>query len=1092
MTAWLLRLAGFWCYFEELINMNFTSRFCELILAILSVSLSRIFHSIRVTLIFAVSRLIEVITQKFSMFPLWIGLAVFLGSAGNVMANITFNFTLPLSSTTSAAVYNSDGKLVRTLWRKVTYTAGAKQASWNGALDNGSVAPNGNYQIKLLAHNVNYVWEGVIGNTDTSFTSAITGGDTLWRGLDLINDMSVSGADIFIANGYAEGNANAFRATTLAPNTPRQMVFNGGVNDAATQFRYTATDGIWTYFASSDDGFNNASFVVAYQVSDSTPALFPFSNPFTATPWPGGYTYPSAIDITTAGPGNTSVNPVRGLAVQQSGNLLAVSHSGTNQVRLFNKRSGQLLGSLAITNPGKVAFSPSTGDLWVITGTSVKRYTAAQLAGVTVAGVALTAATTIVGLSSPQALAVDPRVGVDLLLVTDSGTSQQIKGFTSTGAVATAWLTPLGTLGGYNAINGNYVSNTKFWFGTQAQFTQGYIAFQPDGSFWVGDPGNSRNLHFSNTRAYLDQIAFIPRNYTISSDTNAPTRVIGRGWLEYQIDYSKPLLPGDPNAAGGNGSWKLLRNWLGGVSDQYSASNVDDGLASVFTLSNGRTYGLANSITHSQLVVELPKTGLLRATGLTNIANRSFYANGDMRSQTLVNGVQTVNVERLSGFDAAGNPQWSSPSILTSAPAGLAVNGARDPYYNNNWSGLVGPQFPITDSNVIISFDQSVNNSSGVGGNTGKHLGGMAVGGSAWLWQASPGVTTADYLNPAEQDGRYDIGDGINYGGNTVNVNGRNIIYGFHGEGWKGGQANQFMHFYEDGLFIGQFGVPNLNYLETTGVGVAGNAFASRLIKANGNTYLYHGDEGRHAGIHRWRIDGLDAVVEMGATGAQNGTNVSTVSLTKIPATPSEFYSTLSNGNVVLSWTAVAGATSYAIYRGTKPSGEGLTPLYTGITDTSKLDPITPSGAIYYYKIAAVNSGGLSGFSSEGNTATLVTITATSSTPGPITFTVRVTGVLPTGTVQFKDNGINTGFPVALVNGIATFNTTVAAGHTITAVYSGDSNNPASIMAVGVAVSDPSSIVVPAVPEWGKLLLAFGLIYSMNKLNPRGVKPFVA
>ena len=61
-----------------------------------------------------------------------------------------------------------------------------------------------------------------------------------------------------------------------------------------------------------------------------------------------------------------------------------------------------------------------------------------------------------------------------------------------------------------------------------------------------------------------------------------------------------------------------------------------------------------------------------------------------------------------------------------------------------------------------------------------------------------------------------------------------------------------------------------------------------------------------------------------------------------------------------------------------------------------------------------------------------------------VSFTATVTGVSPTGTVQFNIDGGAFGLPVTLASGTATSGTisTLTAGtHTVTAVYSGDTNN---------------------------------------------------
>src|SRR5687767_14475836 len=78
-------------------------------------------------------------------------------------------FTLPSPATTSAGVYDSDGVLVRSLWSNVHYNSGTYTASWNGLDDSGILRPNGQYELRVLSNNVQYTWEGVIGNTSDSF-----------------------------------------------------------------------------------------------------------------------------------------------------------------------------------------------------------------------------------------------------------------------------------------------------------------------------------------------------------------------------------------------------------------------------------------------------------------------------------------------------------------------------------------------------------------------------------------------------------------------------------------------------------------------------------------------------------------------------------------------------------------------------------------------------------------------------------------------------------------------------------------------------------------------------------------------------------
>jgi len=82
-----------------------------------------------------------------------------------------------------------------------------------------------------------------------------------------------------------------------------------------------------------------------------------------------------------------------------------------------------------------------------------------------------------------------------------------------------------------------------------------------------------------------------------------------------------------------------------------------------------------------------------------------------------------------------------------------------------------------------------------------------------------------------------------------------------------------------------------------------------------------------------------------------------------IPAAPTGLKATPGNAQVALTWTGSAGATSYNVYRGTSSGGETL--LASGLTATSYTNTGLTNGTTYFYQVAAVNSGGTSGKSSE-------------------------------------------------------------------------------------------------------------------------------
>jgi len=96
-----------------------------------------------------------------------------------------------------------------------------------------------------------------------------------------------------------------------------------------------------------------------------------------------------------------------------------------------------------------------------------------------------------------------------------------------------------------------------------------------------------------------------------------------------------------------------------------------------------------------------------------------------------------------------------------------------------------------------------------------------------------------------------------------------------------------------------------------------------------------------------------------------------------------------------------------------------------------------------------------------------------------VSFTATVTGVSPTGTVQFNIDGSAFGTPATLASGSATsgtISTLTAATHTVTAVYSGDTNNAGGTgtLAGGQVVNQSSVNVTVATSPSGLLVSVDG------------------
>ena len=845
-------------------------------------------------------------------------------------ARTTFSFTLDEPCKTSAGVYKTDGTLVRTLWSKVRYYAtGTHTTNWDGLDDNGNSVPPGIYQIKLLEHNTEYVWDGAIGNTSTTIS-----GPTVHHGFFSILDMTITGTNAFYCSGYNESQSD-FRS--FCTTDPQQVTaawvwdydrfgLSVGNNPTGTYDRnwaWTTADTNWVYFACSAaydpiTGTNNTfpGFIVASKVSDNSLVYFTNGIPIPNGPLTIEGNYPNGIYVGTQ-PG------LSGLSVQRNGKLLAASVAPDNKVYLLDKHSGAAITNFIVPSPGRLNFSPD-GSLWVCSSNSV-------VLNFTNLNVNPSLAHTISGLSEPLDVAVNP-TNADIILVADGGSSQQVKAFNNFGA--SLWT--YGLVGGYPS-NGVAVANNKFWF-TYEGIDETFICFAPDGSFWVGDAANHRDLHFDSDRNYLEQIMYQPLSHSTCVDQNNPSRVFNQ-FLEFAVDYAKPL----------GQSWTLKNNWKVNV-DTNHITGLDEGILGTTDFSNGRTFALVNNVafgnansTCTRELCELGPTGL-RCTAIFPMLNsinswNSFGADGSGFATAV--GQALWYESSLSGFDTNNNPVWNPEKSIASAP-----EGSTDPYPR---SGSFGQNCTtISSNNVLISLDASRNN--------GWHLGGIRLGSTNWLWRASP----VGNLNGL---GNYEISNGLQYAGNLAQAVDRNVVYGFHGEFFRSqAEAGQYMHYYDDGLFVGQFGESSITHSAYEGSlpGFAGNNYCPSLIKAtNGEYYVWDNDESGH-GPQRWHLVNARNIREQSGTGNLGGA----IALTQpVVNFPTGVTGQLGSNSVELSWLPVPGASTYNVYYSLVNGGPYQTPAGSTPATNCFITGLT-NGQTYYFAVTAV-VGGKEGCPSE-------------------------------------------------------------------------------------------------------------------------------
>lgn len=220
--------------------------------------------------------------------------------------NGAFTFSLPAAATTSAGVYKMDSTLVRTLWSTIKYSAGNHTAYWDGKDDNGVLmsSPATNYRIKVVSNNVNYTWQGTIGNSSDAMTgsSKIRGYYMCMSGLAIANN-----GYGYYCKGYSEGHSSIAKFSTSQPQA-KITIFPGHILTLNTDF--VATDNTTVYWAGLDAYSTNNTMVHATRTSNDSEVIFSSGVSYANT---YGKTYPSVISKL-----NQANSIITGLAVQKT------------------------------------------------------------------------------------------------------------------------------------------------------------------------------------------------------------------------------------------------------------------------------------------------------------------------------------------------------------------------------------------------------------------------------------------------------------------------------------------------------------------------------------------------------------------------------------------------------------------------------------------------------------------------------------------------------------------------------------------------------------------------------------------------------
>lgn len=760
----------------------------------------------------------------------------------------------------------------------------------------------------VLAFSVsaNYTWEGVAGNTGPQV------GPSVWRSLNSVCDLAFADTVAVYAVGYNERGASFGMTASGAGNVPVPL----GHDDYHRAFPFAATDGNIAYFANTGIVASNSSyyhlpvtFVIGvdlvtrcehnFTVGGRTECEEGNGQGNCTVIWDGcngGEQYWSSVidyvrneDILNG----SLADAATGMAVQRDPDTyLAVAHGWRDRVHVFDKRSGAWLCNATANVPRALAFDASGAKLWGVTADGVVRWsvpTPAQCAASPGASWPVDLVLGPAAVQLPGAIAVGR--ASNRLFVADLET-QQIRVFNgSTGAA----LVVFGRAGGYGDGN-TTVDVDRFWFLPSLQgggfsnstgLGRGTVIGVEDTAeeaIWVGDAGNRRVLRLNSTDGSSagDMISYLPRSYKSAVHPTDPTRVFSN-FLEFSVSYSS-------NASYAE-SWRLVRNWGAGTPAAFTAMDDDYGLQrwpfagfSAVAAAGNVTVGLVGAFPNAPYNTSGEYTQMVQLVDgsrdgsvpphlvmLQNFTKGGFALAPDASVRYIVDAETPPSAywQELWSvpmtLNSSGYPQWVLPGVLlasfnvsANASQGMRARGAALPL-----------QLPVTSNGNIILLD-ATNNENG-----GDHLAGIPVNGTALAWTAcpwgtwemlsnrttlQPGNVTLTYRWISNADGQYGANtSSISYSAAYPMAIGPHVLFSFYGEGWNQGEANQFLHFTEDGMFVGQFGT--LNFPDTSALyalpGAAGNSFSTSLVQpqAGGPLYLYHNDESAHGGVHRWRID---------------------------------------------------------------------------------------------------------------------------------------------------------------------------------------------------------------------------------------------
>ena len=874
-------------------------------------------------------------------------------------------YTIAEQKTVSIGVEDINNNLLKTLTMLDVQPAGTYTPPiWNGLNEEGEDVSAQGHHYRVVANDIQYNWEGSIGNSSKNETGATKINHYGYYRDAVIIDDGIRPFVIF-GHGYDEKhspiskmflddlNVELGLQTKYVGNTPE----TGAIKPIVAMVAY---DGVNLYMGSKDLGNQagvNQCFISACALDGlaSYTNFLPFQGETTSVF--GQSTIPALDLMYTAG----FDSDITGLAVQTGNENLIAARQGLDTLKVYHKTTGVTKQIYNTWLEPKLCEIDTNGFLWFVHGDTTETIEKFTIDNVT--GAITTTGFTIAGFENIRGLTVSPD-GTEVVAQCEVyNGAHQVKSYnTTTGALA--W-----TLG----RNESYATDAtvyddKFYFRTNKDirdiFLQ-FVAYDPSGNLWVNEQGNKRIQIFNPTRtSVLDKIQVLPATYSTSGVANDVTNSrLLVGAYEFEIDLDLPIVGGNTN-----NMWRLTKNWGSSekLYDIYGSPNF--GFRDATILSNGKTYAQYIAINNDFHVMELEAGGTVKSVfreGGKN-PNQTLLPNGDILSSNLQNNsgvfTETINKYTLTGFDENNDPVYSVLEQIGSYTAKFELNQGGYPSVSRGF--LENGRYLIFNGDDKNDW----NNPKPIGFDGLWHIGSIEMGMNAdYSFKAAPGYVRVGN-DIYYKDGTFDDRN-VEYAGGATKIMGDMFAFNYKGEFWNGSQTN-YHHIYDQwGLPLTIFGtdgkIAEIEYIAEWGwlgggpgfdrespAGFHGNNLSFGKIEHNGDWYIFDNDEFQHGGAGVWSLKNM-ASKETFILDINTDTNLPD---TTGPYQPSNLaFSNITTTTVDLSWTAstdVNGISDYKIY-----SNATLLATVGSNATTFTLTGLTPN-TIYDLNVRGVDPSG--------------------------------------------------------------------------------------------------------------------------------------